>query len=179
MATLIRRDECVTDAMGNPLSGVQIAVASQPANSSSFPPSPAVVLYADSAGRYPLIVAPQTDAYGMASYYLPEGIYTVAYYSTQIATPGQQIVLQDQIVVSPDNGLMPQYASDSTADGTLGSAGFGGVYTLSTTPSAINSMVVTVNGLVQVGWSFFAPRTLTLTTQPQPTDVVAVVYQIS
>jgi hypothetical protein len=42
---LYRRDETVVDAMGNPISGVQIGVASQPANTASgFPPSPAVQL---------------------------------------------------------------------------------------------------------------------------------------
>jgi hypothetical protein len=50
MPTLYRRDEVVVDAMGNPLSGVQIGVASQPANTSSFRPSPALQIYADNAG---------------------------------------------------------------------------------------------------------------------------------
>jgi hypothetical protein len=182
MATLYRRDEGVQDAMGNPISGVQIAVATQPANTSSFPPPPAVQLYSDSAGADPLYVvyvAPQTDGYGMASYYLLPGIYTVCYMSSQIAAPGQQIVLTDQIVNQPFNSLVPQYNSESTADGTLGSAGFGGIYTLSATPSPVNSLVVAVNGIVQTGWSFAAPRTITLAVVPQAQDVVTAVYQIA
>ena len=118
MPTLYRRDEEVTDPMGNPVSGVQIALATQPANTSSFPPTPAVQLYLDAAGNYPLSLHPQTDQDGHASYYVAQpGIYTCVYYSTQIATPTQTIVMPDQIIAP--SSTEPQYNSDTTATGSI------------------------------------------------------------
>lgn len=92
MPSYYRRDEWVTDAQGNAISGAGVYVCSQPATTNTIPPSPLVQLYADPNGVTPLAQPVQTDGYGHAFYYVSPGIYTVVYYSPQI----QQVTLLDQ-----------------------------------------------------------------------------------
>lgn len=94
MATFLRRDDWVTDAMGNALSGTQVYVCSQPATTTSIPPSPLVQLYSDPAGAFPITQPVLTDGYGHAAYYVAPGTYTVVYYSPQIL----EQVLPDQTI---------------------------------------------------------------------------------
>ena len=89
-----RRDEWVTDAMGNAQSGASVYVCSQPANTGSIPPSPLVTVYSDPNGAFPITQPVITDGYGHAFYYVATGTYTVVYYSPQIQT----LVLADQSV---------------------------------------------------------------------------------
>lgn len=96
MATFLRRDDWVTDAMGNALSGTQVYVCSQPATTGSIPPSPLVQLYSDPAGAFPITQPVLTDGYGHAAYYVTPGTYTVVYYSPQIL----EQVLPDQTIGS-------------------------------------------------------------------------------
>lgn len=94
MATFLRRDDWVTDAMGNAISGASVYVCSQPATTSSIPPSPLVQLYADSAGVTPITQPVMTDGYGHAFFYVTPGTYTIVYYSPQIL----EQVLPDQTI---------------------------------------------------------------------------------
>jgi hypothetical protein len=94
MSTFFRRDDWVTDALGNAISGAGVYVCSQPANTGIIPPSPLVQLYADPNGMTPITQPVQTDGFGHAAYYVAAGTYTVVYYSPQI----QEVVLPDQLV---------------------------------------------------------------------------------
>jgi len=96
MATYLRRDDWVTDAMGNALSGASVYVCSQPATTTSIPPSPEVQLYSDPAGADPITQPVMTDGYGHAFYYAAPGTYTVVYYSPQIL----ETILPDQTIGS-------------------------------------------------------------------------------
>jgi hypothetical protein len=175
MPTLIRRDDWITDSMGNVVTGVNVYVCTQPSNTHITPPSPLAAIYSDPLNADPITQPLCSDGAGHVEFYCAPSIVTIVYTSPQI----QQVVLVDQCIVQPDGALAPQYQSDSTANGTLGSAGFGGIYTTSATPSPVTSLIVTVNGIVQTGWSFSAPRTLELAAVPQSTDVVAAVYQVN
>jgi hypothetical protein len=96
MATFLRRDDWVTDAMGNALSGASVYVCSQPATTTSIPPSPLVQLYSDPLGANPITQPVATDGYGHAFYYVTPGTYTIVYYSPQIL----ETILADQTIGS-------------------------------------------------------------------------------
>src|ERR1700733_2346779 len=132
MATFYRRDDWVQDARGNALSGVDVYVCTQPANSSSLPPSPLEQLYADPAGATPITQPVITDGYGHAEYYAAQGTYTIVYFSPQI----QEVVLVDQIIVSPFNDVTTTWNNDSSTASTITGAinGTNTVFTLSASP---------------------------------------------
>lgn len=94
MANFLRRDDWVTDAMGNALSGASVYVCSQPATTNIIPPSPLAQLYSDPNGAFPITQPVLTDGYGHAAYYVSPGTYTVVYYSPQIS----ETVLPDQTI---------------------------------------------------------------------------------
>jgi hypothetical protein len=178
MATnLYRRDEEIVDAMGNPLSGVAVYLCSQPANTSTIPPAPIVRLFADAAGKIPLTRPPQTDAYGACEYYAPAGIYTVVYYSTQIA--GQTLVLIDQILQGPAP-LPTQYNADSSTAGTISPLpdGIETQFNLSAVPSPSQSLVFSINGLVVSAYTLLPGLlTVVLPTAPHAGALLMATYQ--
>jgi hypothetical protein len=96
MANFLRRDDWLTDAMGNALSGASVYVCSQPATTTSIPPSPLAQLYSDPNGAFPITQPVLTDGYGHAAYYVTPGTYTVVYYSPQIL----ETILPDQTIGS-------------------------------------------------------------------------------
>jgi hypothetical protein len=177
MPTLFRRDEEVQDFMGNGVSGVSIFVCGQPADVSVVPPSPLISLYADAAGAKLLTAPPQTDAYGRASYFVRPGVYSVVYYSTQIATPTQTLVLTDQAITGPTN--LPQFNSDSTVNGTIHPNPDGAAvsFTLSAAPNPPASLVLTLNGLLVPAYAF-AGQTVILQTPPPAGSVLSATYQV-
>jgi len=89
MSTYYRRDEWVTDALGNAISGADVYVY---VNNTTSPQQ----LYADSAGVTPLAQPVITDGYGHAAYYVAPGTYTVVYSSPQITT----VTLPDQTIAA-------------------------------------------------------------------------------
>jgi hypothetical protein len=173
--TYQRRDEEVVDSMGNPISGVQIFVCYQPATTNVIPPLPLVNLYSDPLGANLLTSAPQTDAYGRASYYLLPGIFTVVYNSPQIA--GQTLVLADQIVSSVTN--LPQFNNDSSAAGTIKPSpnGVRTGFTLSAAPMPPASLVLMVNGQVIEKYAL-SNNQVVFETAPSPTSVITAVYAV-
>lgn len=191
MSNVYRRDECVVDSMGNPLSGVRIFLCNQPCNPGYTPafngqpaiiPNPLANVYADSAGAKFLdqITAGQqlmTDAYGRCSYFAAQGIYTCVYWSPQINTPTLEIVLPDQIIVPPVYGA--DFNSDSSANGTIHPApdGVNRAFDLSQIPNVPNSLVIAVNGITQTGWTLVY-ATVSLLEAPQPGDVITARYVV-
>jgi hypothetical protein len=178
MSTLFRRDETVVDSGGRPVSGVQVFVCGQPANTSTIPPTPLIQLYADSAGANLLTAPPQTDAYGHCFCYLPTGAFTICYYSTQLSPQLQS--LPDQLVVPPQTSA-PQFNSDSSANSTITPApdGTETEFNLST-PPVINSLVFMINGIVQTGYTIVSGlATVVLHTPPLSSDVLTAFYEIT
>jgi hypothetical protein len=177
MPTYYRRDEEVVDSMGNAVMGVQIAVASQPANTSVFPPTPSVKLFADSVGTPLRINPPQSDAYGRVSYYALPGVYTVCYFSPQIATPTQTLVLTDQIISTETN--LPSFNSDSTFNGTITPAPNGVTvgFNLSAAPAPPSSLILMVNGQVINAYAF-ANSTVIFETAPTAGSVITATYAV-
>jgi hypothetical protein len=181
MATFYRRDEVVQDTMGNGVSGVQIFVANQPANTSTFPPSPLIPLYANTAGTVTLSTPPQTDAYGHCSYYLPAGIFTIVYYSPQIA--GLQVVMPDQIVAQADNNVTSLFNFDTTLPGggiTGAIDGVNKLFLLSGTATPGTSLIFLINGVgVSEQYSFDGHQILFDTFAPPIGTILAAHYEIS
>jgi hypothetical protein len=172
MATYFRRDDWVTDAMGNAISGAGVYVTSQPSTPGSLtkqgyvPPSPLVQLYADPAGVTPVTQPVLTDGYGHAFYYAASNIYTVTYYSPQI----RQTTLADQVIA----GVVAPISSTALSGAQNGT---NRVFTLPSIPT--NFSMIFVNGVYQVLSINYtiSGLTITFTTAPLPTDELFAVYQ--
>ena len=168
---LNRRDEQVQDPMGNGVSGVFVYVCSQPANTTTLPPSPLVALFSDQAGQNPIKNPQQTDAYGHCDYHAAAGTYTIIYYSPQIV--GLQVVLTDQIITSPPF----TWENDSSTNGTILGVidGVNTTFTLSGTPAPAASLILSVNGIVQQGFSV-SDNTVTLAVPPRVGSIIDARY---
>jgi hypothetical protein len=174
MATYYRRDDWVTDALGNAIAGASVYVCSQPATTSTIPPSPLVQLYADPNGVTPLTQPVLTDGYGHAFYYTEQGIYTVLYSSPQI----QEVILTDQVIVSPSNIVTGLWNSDSSTAGSITGAinGSNVTFQLSGQPLPVTSLLFAVNGVIQTGYTI-SGQTVTLATAPHTGNVLSAIYQ--
>jgi hypothetical protein len=171
MSSYLRRDDWVTDAMGNAIPSASVYVCSQPATPGSIPPSPLVQLYADPAGMSPITQPVVTDGYGHAYYYLAPGTYTIVYYSPQIQT----VILADQAIVSTGT---TNYNNDSSSAGTITGSinGTNTVFQLSAPPFPANSLLFAVNGVVQSGFTLVG-STVTLAVAPHSGNVITAIYQ--
>jgi hypothetical protein len=151
MATYYRSDQWVTDALGNAISGANVYFCSQPANTSSVPPSPLIQLYADPNGVTSITNPVQTDGYGHAYAYMSPGIYTVVIYSPQI----EQVTLLDQDInsggVSIPVAVNQGGTGATTAAGAranLGAAGSGANVDITSLAdlSTVGTTAVTITG---------------------------------
>lgn len=175
MSTYYRYDSWCTDALGNAIAGASVAFCSQPANTSTQPPSPLIQLYADPNGVTPIANPLTTDGYGHAFAYMAEGVYTVVTYSPRIET----VILEDQVVTSPTSAPTT-WNSDSSTAGTITGAinGTNPAFTLSGAPAPSTSLVFTVNGLVSTVVSV-SGNVVNLATAPHTGSQLAAVYQIT
>lgn len=173
MSTYYRYDSWTTDALGNAIAGANVAICSQPAVTSTQPPSPLVPLYADSNGITPITNPLTTDGYGHAFAYMASGTYTVVTYSPQIAT----VILEDQVVTSP-TAAPTTWNSDSSTAGSITGAinGTNTAFTLSAAPSPTTSLIFTANGLVQTVVSV-SGTSVNLAAAPHTGSTLAAVYQ--
>lgn len=110
-----RDDRYVTDAQGRALAGALVYYCTQPANTSTLPPSPLATVYTNSTGTVgtnPVL----TDGFGHSVAYLANGqVYTVV-----ISHPlfgANPVVLPDQISQGDQAGLFAGTLS-GTLDGT-------------------------------------------------------------
>lgn len=125
--SFFRFDGTVNTALGVGVSGVDVYVCTQPANTGSIPPSPLATVYSDSSGT-PLTQPVQTDGLGNYFFYAATGTYTIVYYDPlgRVATqvfPDQQVVSQGGGSVTSVALTMPsEFAvsgSPVTASGTF------------------------------------------------------------
>jgi hypothetical protein len=99
--SILRRDDTVTNALGNAISGAMVYYLTQPADVSAL--TPLADVYSDTTGT--TAANPQvTDGYGHAVAYLNGGqLYTIVY-----AYPnGQQVIYADQFVGSSSGAPTP------------------------------------------------------------------------
>lgn len=73
---LYRYDTWVKAATGPAISGAQVWVCNQPANTAATPPSPLASIFADSGGLVPISQPLLTDGFGHADFYAEPGLYT-------------------------------------------------------------------------------------------------------
>lgn len=179
MATITRRDDWLQNAMGQALSGGSVYYCSQPANTSSLPPSPLATVYTDSTGATTVTQPVVTDGFGHAVAYLVEGVYTVVYVAPTIGT----IVLVDQVAVGPYNTTTVESNCDTSAAGTLTGTinGTNTVFTLSAVPTPATSLLFYIGGIFQIPGVDYtvSGQIITCTTAPHSGNELAAVYQIS
>jgi hypothetical protein len=173
MANFYRIDRWITDALGNALAGVNVAICSQPATTSTQPPSPLVALYADSAGVTPVTNPLTTDGLGHAFAYLASGVYTIMSYAPGVLT----VITPDQTVTSPEQA---GYKNDSSNTGTITGAinGSNTVFVLSATPTPPSTLIFVLNGLIQAGYTV-SGSTVTLAVAPSAGSLLNALYQIA
>jgi hypothetical protein len=139
MSTYYRRDDTVQDALGNAISGVDVYYCTQPANTSTNPPSPLATVYSDSTGD--AASNPQvTDGFGHAVAYATPGTYTIVYASPTIVTT----ILEDQEIVAPNQSVA---VNAEVPSGTINGTNL--VFSLSIAPNPSTSLILYVGGLVQ------------------------------
>ena len=170
MPVVYRRDEVVTDTQGHPISGAQVWVCTHPADTTTQPPSPLKQLYGHPLGTNEITQPIDTDQDGRAFYYVEPGIYTVVIGGPYIG----QVTLRDQIVNAPQ---APAFNADNSSQGTITGMidGANRVFQLSAAPNPVWSLVLAVNGIVQMGW-MLSGSALTLAVAPQPQDNITARY---
>lgn len=133
--TFFRTDGWVKAVTGAAVSGAQVYVAQQPANTTFAPPSPLQTIYSDANGLVPIQQPILTDGFGHYDFYVTPGTYTVV-----VALNGViQQVYTDQTIGLASGGL-----------GTVTSVGLvdgsGGLLSISGSP-------ITSSGNITVGFS--------------------------
>lgn len=130
MPTFFRYDGTVNAANGFALTGVEVYVCTQPANTSAIPPSPLATIYSDNAGANPINQSTtplETDGLGNFFFYAATGTYTIVYFDPLGRMP--TTIFPDQQVVSQGGGSVTSVALKG--DGVL--------FTTSINGSPINS----------------------------------------
>jgi hypothetical protein len=113
--TQYRIQGSVNSAQGPALDGVEVYICTQPATTTTIPPSPLATLYTDSTGDTVLAQPVVTDGLGNWYAYLSTGTYTVVLYDTISRIP--TTVYPDQQAVSPGGGSVTSVAL--TMDGVI------------------------------------------------------------
>lgn len=118
MSTFFRYDGSVNAAAGFALTGVEVYVCNQPANTSAIPPSPLATIYSDNAGANPINQSTtplETDGLGNFFFYAATGTYTIVYFDPFGRMP--TTIFPDQQVVSQGGGSVTSVAM--TGDGVI------------------------------------------------------------
>lgn len=115
--SVFRFDGYVNTSQGVAISGCNVYVCTQPAITTTNPPSPLASLFTDATGATPLANPVQTDGNGNYFFYAAQGVYTLVYID-----PLQRIFTQvfpDQQVVSPGGGSVTSVALTTPAEFTV------------------------------------------------------------
>lgn len=95
--TLARDDRWLADAQGRALAGADVYYCTQPADTSSIPPSPLASVYASSSGGTPVTQPLITDGFGHSVAYLDNSaLYTVVFVHPLFGS--NPVILPDQAV---------------------------------------------------------------------------------
>ena len=111
MATFYRLQGSINSAQGPALAGVYVYVCTQPAVTTTVPPSPLATIYSDNAGVNPITQSTtplQSDGLGNWFFYAATGTYTVVLYDPLQRIP--QTVFADQQVVTQGGGSVSSVA---------------------------------------------------------------------
>lgn len=120
MPTFFRLQGSVNSAQGPALNGVDIFVCTQPATTSSIPPSPLATIYSDNAGANPInqaLTPVQTDGLGNWFCYAATGVYTIVMFDPLNRIP--TTIFIDQQVVSPGGGSITSVGLTMPAEFTV------------------------------------------------------------
>lgn len=152
-----RDDRWITDALGTALSGAQVYWLTQPAVTTTDPPSPLAPLFTDSTGVTPLANPQTTDGFGHAYAYLSASdLYTI-YVSHPIFGP-YPVILPDQSFL----GLLLVSNGGETPEGLIN--GTNTVFALAHAP--LQNLAVFVNGLLTTAYTI-SGNIITFTTAPK------------
>ncbi len=173
--TILRRDDWLTTPQGQALAGAEVYYLTQPATTTSYPPSPVAAVYSNSSGT--TAANPQiTDGNGHAAAYLAEGqLYTVAFYHPLLGDG--LLVLEDQALSGgASSGSVTPFSLTSADGGIIGTInGANCTFTLSITPTLL-TLVRNVGTLVPgVGYSTATVNgvfTITFAAAPQVGDTL-------
>jgi hypothetical protein len=155
--SILRRDDTVTNTLGNAIAGTLVYYLTQPTNLPAL--TPLAPVYSDTSGT--TAANPQiTDGTGHAVAYLNDGqLYTVVY----VYPNGTQVVYPDQFVGSSSGAPVPfSQVPTGTIDGT--NRVFSISKTLSQATVWLNIPLIPGLGFTLVG------TVLTYATAPQPGD---------
>lgn len=114
-----RDDRYVTDGLGRALSGAQVYYLTQPANTTTVPPTPLATVYSDETGTVPLANPVITDGFGHSFAYLNNANQ----YTVYIAHPlfgVSPIILPDQAITGGNSSPSLLFAGNllGTINGT-------------------------------------------------------------
>lgn len=103
---LARDDHWLSDAQGRALAGAQVWYCTQPAVTTTVPPSPLATIYGSISGGTPLTQPLITDGFGHAVAYLAAGqLYTVVFIHPLFGA--NPVVLTDQAIVAAESLPVP------------------------------------------------------------------------
>lgn len=149
---MFRLQGSVNAAYGPALNGVDVYICTQPAVTTTVPPTPLATLYTDSTGGTPLANPVQTDGLGNWFAYLASGTYTVV-----LVDPNNRIpvtVFPDQAVTSPGGGTVTSVTLVMPAEFSV------------STPTITGSGTFTVTKVVENANAVFAGPTSGLAAAP-------------
>ena len=129
--SLIRQDFTLLTSLGTAVSGGQVYVCTQPANTGTLPPSPLASIFSDSAGDNAVTQPLITNGFGQADCYVAPGVYTFVYFSDVT----QELVYVDQTVISTTQAAVSTGVPTGTVNGS------NVTFTLPTTPTTVNQGV--------------------------------------
>jgi hypothetical protein len=142
---LARRDDWLQDAQGRALAGAQVYYCTQPATTTTVPPTPLASVFSDLIGT--ATTNPQiTDGFGHAIAYLDSSVlYTIEYIHPLFGP--NPVVLKDQSLGGGGGGGSTTFVQASTTEGTITGAIPGATFTLPSVPVS-GSLVLNANGQV-------------------------------
>jgi hypothetical protein len=166
---LARIDGSVLDNVPRPVPGAQIAVLTQPANTTTQPGSPLASIFSDVNGAFPLANPFSADGTGNYFFYIAAGTYTIQIYGGTLAA---QIVLADQAAGTPAAGVSLQHNGTNNSTQTLLNIAQGsnvtvseaaGTVTIAASAAAVTFQTNTVNNSSQTTLNLVQGSGITLT----------------
>jgi len=169
---MFRLQGSVNSAQGPALDGVDIYVCTQPAVTTTVPPSPLATIYSDQAGTLPInqTTAPlKTDGLGNWFFYALTGVYTIVVFDPIGRIP--TTVFPDQQVVSQGGGSVTSIALTMPAEFSVAGSPITSAGTLAVTKANVNANLVFA-GPASGGAAPWAPRALVVADMPAGTGTV-------